>query len=367
MKSLLHFAAYFSVSLGCLLMFSACDDELEVTAPEKPILAIYGILDPTAETQYVRVAEGFLTEEDAIEFAALNDLSLPNAQVFMTNEVNNFQTDTIYFSRVDTSKEPGAFNRDYTVFATSAAVQAGETYTLHVNVTDPADLSATATTTIPFETNLFEPRDSVQAFGNQFDWSEVNFATNTQLELEWRRSRESGAEPEQVAAGFEVSAFIEVGIRLPNGDTLFQPPARFGPIGPITESRCISGNDATICYPIAGPNVLSQWTTQFPDDLLGGRLVFEDFVKSEAVYFRIASLDRELLNYQNVNNPAFEDFSTVNFEYTNVSVEGEGIGVGVFGSRNTETQYVRIAPCTQYNLRLNNQPQGADCQDVLVD
>ena len=349
-----------------LLALASCETDVDVNAPEQPILAIYGILDPTTTTQYVRVSEGYLTEEDAVAFAAVNDLSLPTANVYMTRKVNDFQTDTLRFQPVDTTKEPGEFAQNYTVFASDAEVIAGETYTLNVELNDPQVLRATATTTIPYESNLFEPRDSTLVLGNQWDWSEVNFATNTPLELLWRKSAKSGAEDKQIASAYEISAYLRYGIRSQAGDTTFYAPTAYGPIGPISESRCVSGNDASLCYQINGPNVLSQWTTRFPDPG-DGKLVFRDNFRSKAVWFEIAALDEQLLNYQQVNNPAFEDFSTVSFEYTNIELAGDGIGVGVFGSRNKEVQYIRLAQCAQFNLGLNGQNQQPGCLDVFAD
>lgn len=50
--------------LACGLFLISCDNTLDITAPYNPTTVIYSLLDPTADTNFVRVQRGFLTADN---------------------------------------------------------------------------------------------------------------------------------------------------------------------------------------------------------------------------------------------------------------------------------------------------------------
>ena len=53
-----------SLLLLCALSLTACENELDITSDFKQLSVIYALLDPSADTNYVRVQRGYLTDQD---------------------------------------------------------------------------------------------------------------------------------------------------------------------------------------------------------------------------------------------------------------------------------------------------------------
>ena len=83
---------------------------------------------------------------------------------------------------------------------------------------------------------------------------------------------------------------------------------------------------------------------------------------SQALRLEITSLDEHIYKYLIVSSPAFNDFLEVRPKYTNIKltrINNQGKteteeGIGIFGSINTFTRFVRMSACSQYLAGLND-------------
>ena len=61
------------LSISIILLFTQCKNEFEVNDDWKDITVVYGLLNQTEDTNYIRVTKGFLGNEDANIMAHIKD------------------------------------------------------------------------------------------------------------------------------------------------------------------------------------------------------------------------------------------------------------------------------------------------------
>ncbi len=99
-----------------LLLFHACDNELDINGEYKNITVVYGVIDPSKQRQYIRINRAFLTEGNALIDAEEPDSSNYPYKLNVTIKeynnnnqlVNTYQLDTVHLP-----KNSGAFNTGY--------------------------------------------------------------------------------------------------------------------------------------------------------------------------------------------------------------------------------------------------------------
>lgn len=96
--------------------FTGCDNTLDVTADWKEIPVIYGLLNPSASYNYIRINRAYLNKDgDALTYASNPDsIQFEDLTVKLIESVNGIEGNTIEFQRVngDTvglAKEEGVF------------------------------------------------------------------------------------------------------------------------------------------------------------------------------------------------------------------------------------------------------------------
>jgi hypothetical protein len=344
----------------------SCDNELDVTAEPEDILVVYGVLNPKAERQYLRLSWAFLTDGNATEFAQSNELSLAEAEVTMTevcydgsgNPKDCSPARTINFAPMDTTLGEGEFNRNAVVWMTEDSILPGRTYVLRVAPADVPGYVVGSHTTVPDQPRIFDPRDSIAGEGDQQTRETLELNKDNVIDYQAADVPSGLGRPGVEGSAFEFSALLEYGIEQQNGDTVFQSPVRYGPIGPFAgDVSCSAGNSN--CYRITGDAVIGVWDQKMAD---GERVYRTGDPLRQNVILEITAIDTFLYNYTRVNSPAVLDFTTVKPEYTNIDVrEGEGSAVGVLGSINQEEQYILLDDCTEFLLGLNDTPQPPDC------
>ena len=67
-KKHLHFILF-------LLVFSACESDLDVNAQWEEVTVVYGLLDQSRDQQYIKINKAFLGEADALQMASNSDSS----------------------------------------------------------------------------------------------------------------------------------------------------------------------------------------------------------------------------------------------------------------------------------------------------
>ena len=93
-----------------MLFFTSCENEVDITAEWKEVIAVYGLLDPLQESQYIKVNKAFLNEDgSAFKIAQIPDsLFLDSANVTLTR-LNTGQRISLF--RVDeVTKDSGVFS-----------------------------------------------------------------------------------------------------------------------------------------------------------------------------------------------------------------------------------------------------------------
>jgi len=337
-----------------LTVLWGCDNEIEINAEEKPVIAVYGVLNPSQPVQTIRVARGFLIEGDVIQYAAATDLSLKDALVTLTD--NTGLRDTL--DPVEIQRQPGDFSPAYTAFQTSKTIVPGRTYTLEVNVPGNDALYAKAVTTVP-ATPIWSPRDTLTILpGNVQAYPEVKLESDYTVGFFKRNTGDNAPEGHR----FEVRLFLSYGLLNAPGDTTWvSEPLRWGPSEMFESSTITPCNySGGLCYRVSKNEVITFWNSKLPTDK---PLVYRNQLKAQSVRVEVTAVEEKLYNYIYINNPTFVDFTTARPQYTNIEGKPGSLNVGIFGAINTASRYIRLSPCTAWRLGLNGGGTGASpCQ-----
>ncbi len=120
-------------SLVMMIVFTSCENEVDITAEWREVIAVYGLLDPLQEAQYIKINKAFLNEDgSAYKIAQIPDsLFLDSATVTLTR-VNTGEVSTLY--RVDEiSKDSGNFSNAFNyLYKTTDKISENEPYRLEV-------------------------------------------------------------------------------------------------------------------------------------------------------------------------------------------------------------------------------------------
>ncbi len=334
------------------VFLKSCSNELDILAPYKSYLTVFAILNPQDSVHYIRIAKVFQTDGNALEYASKNDLSVKNANVYLSDGQNKivFVPDTI-------TKSSGEFYSEYVVYKSTAQLEAGKTYTLFVGARDEENgdsLVVTGKTTIPSAPYIITP-DSIEAgSGNTQAYPTLAFEKDINIEFyayDFRLPQKSEA------AAYELRIYFDYSVFNPTDSTITpQKTLRFGPTSLFTgkETRC----NAPLCYRLGAKTFVQYLKSQLNDP--NKVYVYDDGQRSQALKVELTSVDEYLYKYLVVSDPAFNDFLEVRPRYTNLTLKrytGEGNeeeeGIGIFGSINTAFRYVRMSVCSQYLVGLN--------------
>ncbi len=102
----------FALIAGISLLMSACDNEIDLTAPYKEMGVIYGLINPDDDTLSVRIQKTFLGDGDANDMAQITDsIYYPDIlDVQMQRILNGSVLSSFPLVRyVGPDKEPGVF------------------------------------------------------------------------------------------------------------------------------------------------------------------------------------------------------------------------------------------------------------------
>lgn len=344
----------------------SCSTSLDINAPEKPILIVYGVLNPKQPVQYIRVSKGFLVDGDAIKYASETDLSVNNAKVTLTEyqikEGNNGKILTktqVYELVPDNSipKEDGTFNKNQVLFKTQSTdtIRPGRYYELEVQLLGNETLSTKAHTVIPSEPFIVNPTDKIQiGQGNVlFNYPEIEFYNSYEIKFLSRRNSNDPNEFLIPGRGYELRIYFKYGIETTPGDTAWQSILTFGPTQLFDKSSCAS-TSGQMCYRLGAQSFTDFLRSRLTDNQV--KYVYNDTPLNESTRLEITAVDTSLFNYMMVNSPIYSDFNAVKPEYSNLS----NGALGILGSINTFSRYVNIGSCTQYLAKLNNTPQPGE-------
>lgn len=347
------------ISLLCLLFVllatNSCTTDFEVYAPPKEVRVVYGVLNPSATVQYIRIARAYQVQGDALAYAAATDLSLKNLNVVLKGDGKTWiavEVDTL-------PKEPGTFNAAQTVYGFvtdgsgtgKAKLLPGKTYQLEIGT--PEDSSyVTGHTTIP-EFPTLTGKLAIQSGSGTY-----KCLPRVALDAAFPVS----VKKDPIAASYEVRIIFNYER---NGQPLQQV---WGPSNPFTGNKGCSDGPNNVCYQIGDGIVLNKFLAQMPDDGASAYTYYRkdscvlnpslSYLWPRSLLFEAAAIDTYLTNYIFVNDPGNStDLNTSRPEYTNLT--GNIQTAGVLGSFSLDTAQAIFNPCSEYLLGLNGTPKPA--------
>lgn len=342
--------SYFTISLLALAALSGCETDVDLIAPYKTTPVIFGVLDHTADTQFVRINRTFLGEGNVNVYAGIKDsveYPIDQVQAMLYKYNGNNLVDSIALEAIDLpTRDPGVFYRENVRFYytaeplfTTAEIQAIEdmTYELRVNIKDK---EYTATTGFPKLSTgditsppLRNPPFRLEMVANSGALRTLNFEFETDpsvLEYE---------------AVFRINFdyYTASGEYFENRDIDFSLGSIGNPNGASTERKVVFSS--------------ADWF-----DFLGKKLDEIPGLKNvriDHLEFRLTAGTADLVNYMQVARPV-SDFTPVLSSYTNIS----GDAIGVFAAIGQMGRMARLGEAVL--LALNTYPQtGAYCYCVL--
>lgn len=344
---------------GLILLIGGlgCSTEFDLTAPPKDIWAVYGTLYPGDTTQFIRISKAFLPESDAFEFAAENDLSVPDLQVTLTEQGTGKVLTAVQVDSVPKAPEDGLFYPTTTLYKFRTIgtdrLKADTQYDLTVIQPGNETFRLSANTLIPATPEISTPGFRPGPGGTRC----LELA---QLEAPYRIFFK-----ESQAAAYEIRVFLDYLVDGEERQAVFGPTERF-----TDDVRCSSAG--SICFEFSEKIVINSFLQQINpqfgstyryevDDSNGCRNSIDNLPK--VFNFEVTAMDQHISRYRQVGSLEITDFSSLSTQYTNVEGSGDVLAVGILGSYETGRRNARLSPCTEYLLGLNGTPQpGAFCQ-----
>lgn len=338
-----------------LVMVNSCTTDFEVYAPAREVRVIYGVLNPDAGVQFIRIAKAYQVEGDALVYAAENDVSLKGLNVTLKGDGKTWTA-----AEVDTlPKEPGTFNTAQTVygFVTDGSgtgkskLVAGKTYQLEVGTPEDSTY-LTAHTTIP-AIPILTGKLAI-SFGSGTYKCLPRVALDAAFPVSIKLSNHASSYEVRIIFNYER-----------NGQPLQQV---WGPTKPFSANKGCNDGSGNLCYMIGDNAVLTQFASQMPDDGASTYTYYRkdscvlnpslSYLYPRSLLFEATAIDTYLTNYIYVNDPGSSvDLNTSRPEYTNVT--GNIQAAGVFGSFSLDTAQTIFNACSEYLLGLNGTPKPA--------
>ena len=178
---------FFSISL----IFSSCSTDFELNAPYEIVPVVYGLLDQSKDTQFVKINRSFLGYGNNVDYAAINDCTHFENVVAVLEEYNEFGNlidhDTLKEFMVG-NLQPGIFYEDsqkiYYLETDNDSLKEENTYHLKVSVPDKGLNFDAETDLIKGSWLNFKFQTILYLAGSGFKVADVDLATTEDGYLE---------------------------------------------------------------------------------------------------------------------------------------------------------------------------------------
>ena len=178
---------FFSISL----IFSSCSTDFELNAPYETIPVVYGLLDQSKDTQFVKINRSFLGYGNNVDYAAINDCTHFENVVAVLEEYNEFGNlidhDTLKELMVG-NLQPGIFYEDsqkvYYLETDNDSLKEENTYHLKVSIPDKGLNFDAETDLIKGSWLNFKFQTILYLAGSGFKVADVDLATTEDGYLE---------------------------------------------------------------------------------------------------------------------------------------------------------------------------------------
>ena len=177
--------------LSISLIFSSCSTDFELNAPYETIPVVYGLLDQSKDTQFVKINRSFLGYGNNVDYAAINDCTHFENVVAVLEEYNEFGNlidhDTLKELMVG-NLQPGIFYEDsqkvYYLETDNDSLKEENTYHLKVSVPDKGLNFDAETDLIKGSWLNFKFQTILYLAGSGFKVADVDLATTEDGYLE---------------------------------------------------------------------------------------------------------------------------------------------------------------------------------------
>lgn len=295
-----------------LFLFVTCSTDFDINADWKDIAVVYGLLDPTAPTQYVKLNKAFLGDADAYMMAQEPDsLFYPEAEVFLeplndTAHVYDNYGNVVRYKLQETTaiqKDPGIFAFDYNkIYYTNEDINGYDSYGLLIKI--PGKENISSTTTLVTDLSVTKPTS----------WDKVSFATSTgylPYRVEWNAN--------------DVAEIYNLTLRFYYREELYTGELSTHYIDWAQPSKRKFGTEKELQLEISGEAFYQFVASTIAPGIEG--------TKRKALYidFMFTLAGKELASYIDVNGPS-EGIIQERPTFTNINN-----GIGVFSSLFTKT------------------------------
>ena len=355
MKQLKHISIISALTLFAFIN-NSCKTDFELNAPYDEIPVIFGILDQSVDTQFVKINKSFIGTGDNVTYAAINDSSLYTNVVGTVEEyIDNSLTRTFNLQEKWVSNlDAGIFYTDSQkvfFFVPSPKLDENATYKLIVNTAEEAEPITSETDMIIGSDLNFTP-----LFSNASSQFGVQFAGATTLE--------TGKYLTETPSWLTVvnGKKYELKIRMYYDEVT----------ATSTQEKFIEWNLGTqeAINLNGGEKLLNQIGGESFYDAIANKLknyvyeadVIKRVVRKRNLEFIIVAANDNLNTFMALNEPA-TGIVTERAEFTNI----EG-GVGIFASRYT-TKITTLLDSHSFNVLCNGPKTSAYkfCVDSIFD
>ncbi len=363
----LFFSGLTLIILWGAFLLPSCEPKIDITAPQKDIFVVFGVLDATDTIQDIRIMKGFLIDGDAIEYAKDHDISVkgltvklygPSGKEYVATQIDNVP------------KEPNGDFYPYTTLyrfntkGTGNRLVPGERYRLEITDPNIPSLNFEAFTYIPL-TPLITTPDYGPGAGGPPNVTIPKLDLEVVYRVEWQAKRQLGA-----PYGYELRTFFY----FENGGVPDTADYVSEMLMNGTGVRC-AASSSSMCFEFNPKELIYEFKKDMPGAPGNGLYTYDDdptngakSILPKSLRFEVTAIDTFLTRYIIANNPKFTDFNSDKPEYTNLT--GTRDVYGVFGSINKNyyqdinNGYAIMDNCAEWLLGLNGtpQPQNSNCE-----
>jgi hypothetical protein len=314
---------YFWSILLIASIISSCKTDFELNAPYKTIPVVYGLLDQSLDTQFIKINKSFLGNSNNANFASINDCTQfesLTAFIYGFNQNNDTVSIGTLKEMMVGNLDPGIFYEDsqkiYYLETPSGYLNDDYSYKLNVSVPDK-NLNFSAQTDLVKRPLIFDFLSKITLQLNGFRCADNDLATTDEYfdqRLDWKTTL-NGKRYELVLRFAYVEHYL-------NGDTA---------------QKFIDWDlgDQTSVNTDGGENMFKVVSGSSFFEMLQGRLSSYDLEEqvekrtfnSKAIEFILTAGNEDLNTYMQVNEPV-TSVVTERPIFTNVDN-----GIGLFGSK----------------------------------
>lgn len=326
---------------------TGCHPTIDAFADPKEIYVVYGVLNPNAQSQIIKVEQVWQVNGDAEVFAAENDVTVSGLTIRLAGDGKIWEA----VETADIPRDSGVFQANQRIYQFitkgDSALKPGQRYTLTIDRSDVPDFETiTSETQIPYPPRLTFPGNFVYNIHTYlYNYPSVDFTD--EIIVYFRPSD---------ALGYELRVWFNY---LENGHTKL---GKWGPTPLFFNSKGCgrSTGQGELCYKIPGgsvPHALRKTINQAAGTIdyvdepqLSGSL--QDLSKS--CWLEVTAVDSFLSRYLYSNQPYGYGLNLLmdKPELSNISPPH----IGIFGSFSTDLNYINLSACTKYQGGLLSVP-----------